>query len=99
MGSATADMPVDLLIEAVDAAEDWYAYVTRDRLRRLTRREPELAPLGRVLARTVERALALEVLLSDRRDRLAADGQVRPIELLRLNRRHPRVLEVLGAPE
>ena len=84
---------VDLLL----AAEELAPPSTGERLARLARQEPDWRPLAGRLAAVLKLAVNQGLVLRDQRQRLTAQGQLRPVPLYRLNYRHPRVVALLGA--
>ena len=83
------------LIALLEAAEETYPYVSLERIRRLARSRGAYDGSTRGLAGWVRAAVAEGLLLSDSRLRLTADGRFEPVQIYRLNRRHPVVARAL----
>ena len=83
------------LIGVIDVAESAYPYVSLDRIRALARSNGAVGASSRGLATWIRRAVVEGLLLSDTRLRLRRSGQSEPIQIYRLNRRHPSVARAL----
>ena len=92
----TDDQLLDLLVQALDEAEEHYPYVTRERLRSVARSDPEWRIISARLSRILMQAQQALLVLSDERHRLTRGGAFQPITLYRLNRRSPRVRTALS---
>src|SRR5919197_5453526 len=78
-------------VRLVEATEETFLYVTVERLGRVARTQPGWKELTGKTRRLVREAAANGILLSDTRHRLTRSGAIEPIEIYRLNRRHPVV--------
>jgi hypothetical protein len=91
-----SDPDLALLIDLFEAAEELYPYLTGERLARLLRQDERWSPLRGRLGSTLRQAARAGLLLTDRRQRLDRQGLVRPVQLYRLNYRHPRLVALIG---
>jgi hypothetical protein len=92
-----SDQDLALLIELFEAADEHFPYLTGQRLARLLRQDESGSPLRGRLASTLRAATRGGLVLTDRRQRLDRQGVARPVQLYRLNYRHPRLVALLGA--
>jgi hypothetical protein len=92
---ASAEERLVCFLRLVDLAEEVYPYVSADRLRALARSDPEWTPVVGLIGKLLRQAHAAGLLLSDARTRLSRSGRFSPLRIYRLNRRHPRVAELL----
>lgn len=97
-GSSDGPLSDDDLLRLVDLlqAVEEVAPLRGDRLARLARQDPAWRSLVGRLAAVLEVAVGEGVVLRDQRQRLTARGRLRPVQLYRLNYRHPRVVKLVG---
>jgi hypothetical protein len=88
---ACAEERMRSFVGLVEATEENFPFVTVERLGRLARSQADWTELAGGMRRLVREALAEGILLSDTRERVTRSGAIEPIEIYRLNRRHPLV--------
>jgi hypothetical protein len=93
---APSDQDLALLIDLFEAAGELYPYLTGQRLARVLRQDESWSPLRGRLGVLLRAAIRAGLVLSDRRQRLDRQGEARPIQLYRLNYRHPRLVALIG---
>jgi hypothetical protein len=91
-----SDRDLALLIDLFEAADELYPYLTGQRLARLLRQAEGWSPLRGRLGLVLRAATRSGIVLTDRRQRLDRQGMARPVQLYRLNYRHPRLVVLIG---
>ncbi len=83
-------------LRLVELAEEVYPYVSAGRLRTLARSDPGWTAVVGSTAALLREAVGAGYLLAETRTRLSRAGRFTPLRIYRLNRRHPRVAQLLG---